>query len=115
MRAGHAIANRIFAAPALAKHVVGPLFPERLDTDGAEWEALARQHSAIGYHPVGTCRMGDDPASVVDPCLRVRGVSGLRVADASIMPLMPSCNTNAPAIMVGEKCADLVKQDAARP
>jgi choline dehydrogenase len=114
MRAGHEIANRIFAAPALAKYVMGPLFPEKLETQGAEWEELARQHSAIGYHPVGTCRMGGDPDSVVDPSLRVRGVTGLRVADASIMPLMPSCNTNAPAIMVGEKCADLVKRDAAR-
>ena len=57
--------------------------------------------------------MGGDAASVVDPRLRVRGVTGLRVADASIMPIMPAANTNAPAIMVGEKAADLIKEDAA--
>lgn len=77
------------------------------------WECHIRTMPFTVYHPVGTCKMGPawDPEAVVDPRLRIYGVSGLRVIDASIMPTIPSGNTNAPAIMVGEKGADLVKQD----
>lgn len=60
------------------------------------------------HHQVGTCRMGRDAGAVVDPDLRVRGIQGLRVADASVMPFVPSANTNAPSIMIGEKAADLL-------
>ena len=102
----------IFNAPALARHLRGRLAPDPQPRSDSEWEQYIRATAGIGYHPVGTCRMGGDAASVVDPCLRVRGVAGLRVADASIMPIMPAANTNAPTIMIGEKAADLIKQDA---
>ena len=79
-----------------------------VDTDEAI-EAWIRQNSETAYHPIGTCRMGQGPNAVVDDHLKVYGLEGLRIADASIFPTMPSGNTNAPSIMVGEKCADLIK------
>ena len=104
--------DRIFEAPALANHITGRNVPPEPPRDDAEWETLIRDGSGIGYHPVGACRMGADDGSVVDPKLAVRGVRGLRVVDASIMPTMPSANTNAPAIMIGEKGADLIRAAA---
>jgi len=104
--------DEIFNAPAFASHLRGRLNPEVKPQSDAEWEQRIRSTAGIGYHPVGTCRMGGDLNSVVDPQLKVRGVTGLRVADASIMPVMPAANTNAPAIMVGEKAADMIMQDA---
>ena len=102
----------ILNAPSFAKHLRGRLSPDPKPQSDDEWEHRIRSTAGIGYHPVGTCHMGGDATSVVDPRLRVRGVAGLRVADASIMPVMPAANTNAPAIMVGEKAADLIKEDA---
>lgn len=80
--------------------------PEATSRD--DMRAFARRSAGTYHHQVGTCRMGVDDLAVGDPRLRVRGVEGLRVADASIMPVVPSCNTNAPSIMVGEKAADLI-------
>lgn len=75
------------------------------DEEILEW---VRNNAETTYHPVGTCKMGNDPNAVVDPELRVHGIAGLRVADASIMPTLTSGNTNAPCIMIGEKCAAMV-------
>jgi choline dehydrogenase len=75
----------------------------------ADYEAFARESARSAYHPVGTCRMGVGPDAVVDPQLRVRGIDGLRVCDSSIMPRLISSNTNAAAIMVGEKASDFIR------
>ncbi len=81
--------------------------------DDATLERLIRARADTIYHPVGTARMGSDEGAVCDPRLRVRGVEGLYIADASIMPRLISGNTNAPSIMIGERCADFVKADLA--
>lgn len=75
------------------------------NTDLDNW---IRANATTSYHPVGTCRMGSDIRAVVDPALRVQGLTGLRIADASIMPTITGGNTNAPTIMIGEKAADLI-------
>ena len=80
------------------------------DAELLEW---VRNNAETTYHPVGTCKMGNDPRAVVDPELRVHGMTGLRIADASIMPTLTSGNTNAPTIMIGEKCAAMVLAAAA--
>ena len=78
-----------------------------LDDDTLEKALNSLSHTL--YHPVGTCRMGGDDASVVDPQLRVRGVEGLRVADASVMPTIIRGHTHAPSVLIGEKAADLIR------
>jgi choline dehydrogenase len=79
-------------------------------TSPAELRDYIRRHAITYHHQVGTCRMGVDELAVVDPQLRVRGVTGLRVADASVMPLVTSGNTHAPAVMIGERAAELVAE-----
>jgi choline dehydrogenase-like flavoprotein len=89
------------------------LYPTRID-DPADIERDIRRRADTQYHPIGTCKMGpdSDPTAVVDAQLRVRGVGGLRVADASIMPTIVGGNTNAATIMIAEKAVDLIRENA---
>jgi choline dehydrogenase len=103
------IARSLLEAPALAPHVGAPMRPDHWPTDTLDMEHLIRQYAETLYHPVGTARMGTDSESVVDENLRVRGVAGLRVADASVMPRIIRGHTNAPTIMIAERAAELIK------
>jgi choline dehydrogenase len=110
--AGTQIARRIFAQPALAAHSVMETLPgPDCDSDAALTEH-ARQFGTTIFHPVGTCRMGEGPSAVVDARLRVCGIGGLRVIDASVMPTLTTGNTNAPTIMIAEKGAAMIREDA---
>jgi choline dehydrogenase len=103
------LSREILAQPAFAPYRCEELFPGPgvRDENGLR-HFIAHKAESI-YHPVGTCRMGADAAAVVDPQLRVRGVTGLRVVDASVMPKLIGGNTNAPTIMIAEKAADLIR------
>ncbi len=106
--AGCEIVNRITAAKAFDAYRGAPLIPEGALTTKQEIREAIRNHAETVYHPVGSCRMGIDPKAVVDPQLRVHGLEGLRVADASIMPTLIGGNTNATSIMIGEKAARMI-------
>ncbi len=108
LRAGVRMMHRIAAAPPLADYAGVDRHPVNLDDDAA-LDALIRSRADTVYHPVGTCRMGNDADAVVDPALKLNGIEGLWVADASVMPRLVSGNTNAPSIMIGERAADFVK------
>lgn len=111
--AGVRLARKFAAHPSVARFVTRQVAPdEDLQTDD-EIMGWVRETATTIYHPSGTCRMGADDRAVVDPRLRVRGVDGLRVADASIMPTLVSGNTNAACIMIGEKVSDMIREDAA--
>lgn len=108
LREGVRLSHRIADAPAL--QAFGPTDRHPVDlNDDAALDELIRNRADTVYHPVGTCRMGADDEAVVDPTLKVRGLDGLWIADASIMPRLVSGNTNAPSIMIGERCAEFVK------
>ncbi|SCC92140.1 choline dehydrogenase, a flavoprotein [Thiomonas sp. X19] len=101
----------ILRAPALAKYRHKELYTENVETDEALLQHIRARADTI-YHPVGTCRMGTDSMAVVDPQLRVHGIAGLRVVDASVMPTLIGGNTNAPTIMIAERAADWMRADA---
>jgi len=107
------VARRIAEAPALAPHILDEFVPGRKYQTDDELLQAAREHSQTIYHPTSTCKMGNDEMAVVDERLKVHGIDGLRVIDASIMPEIVSGNTNAPAIMIAEKGADMILQDNA--
>ena len=112
---GLRIARRVFETAPLADLVDAEVAPGKdVESDAALIEYL-KKAAMVSHHPVGTCKMGHDDMAVVDPQLRLRGIEGLRVADASIMPTVPGGNTNAPSIMVGEKAADLIRGQTLAP
>ena len=112
--AGVKLAREIVGAEPLRSVRVRELFPGAGIQDDDELAADVRRRVELLYHPAGTCRMGTDDAAVVDAELRVRGVDGLRVVDASIMPLIPGGNTNAPTVMIAERASDLIRGRAAQ-
>ena len=110
--AGMQIARKIVSHPSLERYIAFENKPGKDVNTYDEWLSFARANGQTTYHVVGTCKMGHDPMAVVDDRLRVHGLAGLLVIDASIMPTVTSGNTNAPTIMIAEKGADLVKEDA---
>jgi choline dehydrogenase len=106
--AGLKMLRDIYRQPTFRKLVESEYLPGESAGDDAALEAFARNKGGTVFHPTSTCRMGSDERAVLDPSLRVRGVERLRVIDASAMPAMVSTNTNAAAIMIGEKGAALV-------
>jgi len=109
---GIKFARRLAAQPALGEYIAEEYRPGAAAARDEELLEFARHHGATIFHPCGTCKMGSDPMAVVDERLRVRGVAGLRVADCSIMPTLTSGNTHAPVVMIAEKAADMIREDA---
>jgi choline dehydrogenase len=101
--AGVRQARRLAESPSLSEHLNGEMWPGPSVTDDAQLGAAIKAELNVYQHPVGTCRMGSDPLAVVDHTGRVHGVTGLTVADASIMPTIPRANTNLPTLMVAER------------
>ena len=109
---GIGMLRKILAAPALKAYCVDEVYPGADVTSDADVLDFCRKTGSTVYHPTSTCRMGNDPLAVVDQRLRVRGIEGLRVVDASVMPDLMSGNTNAPTIMIAEKASDMILEDA---
>jgi choline dehydrogenase len=112
---GMRLAREIYEHEPIARLIRGELVPGRHATSDAALTEYIRAVASTTFHPAGTCKMGHDPMAVVDDKLRVRGVDGLRVADASIMPTIPGGHINAPTIMIGERAADFVLGKAPLP
>jgi choline dehydrogenase-like flavoprotein len=104
--------REVLAQPVIARYIDHERLPGASARSDAEIMAYVRQYASCDYHPVGTCRMGTGQDAVVDPRLRVHGMRSLRVIDSSIMPRLTSGNTMAPTMMIAEKGADLVRDDA---
>ena len=102
--------REILSGAAFAPYRIGERLPGPDVQSGDEWREYLRRTAFLGYHPVGTCKMGTDALAVTRPDLSVNGIDGLRVADASVMPSLTSGNTNATAMMIGERAADLIRQ-----
>ncbi len=111
-RAGISHARKIFASPAFSQFIDHETAPGSDVQTEQDVQDFIRQNGTTLYHPVGTCKMGIDPMAVTDPRLRVHGLEGLRVVDASVMPAVTTGNTNAPTIMIAEKAAAMIKEDA---
>jgi choline dehydrogenase len=111
---GLKLCRQVLAQSPLANYVESEFVPGTSVQTDAQLLDFARRNGGTVFHPTSTCKMGHDPLAVVDPELRVRGIANLRVADASVMPTVISGNTNAATIMIGEKCADLLRQPAQR-
>jgi hypothetical protein len=109
---GMRAARRIITQPAMAAYHDYEMSPGASVETDAEWLDFARANGQTIYHPIGTCKMGTDPQAVVDPDLKAHGLAGLRIVDASVMPLMVSANTEAAVLMIAEKGADLILRDA---
>ena len=103
-------ARNLAASEAFSPYRAGELLPGAEVTSPQELADFARRTAATAFHPVGTCRMGIDGDAVVDPELKVKGIEGLRVADASIMPTIVGGNTNAAVIMIAEKASDMMRK-----
>ena len=113
--AGLRIAERLCDTVALRPYVGAPMAPWPGKVDDAKLATLVREHAQTAYHPVGTCRMGTDDAAVVDCELRVRGLDGLRVVDASVMPRIIRGHTHAATVMIAERAADLIRASNHKP
>jgi choline dehydrogenase len=107
------LTRRIVSAPALSRHAPEEILPGIQFQTQEELVEAAGQIGTTIFHPVGTCRMGadNDPAAVVDSRLRVLGVRGLRVVDASVMPVITSGNTNSPTLMIAERASEMIRED----
>ena len=108
------MARRVIAQPAMDPYRAYEMNPGDAVKTDPQWLDFARSNGQTIYHPVGTCAMGMGAHAVVDPALRVIGLDGLRIVDASIMPLMVSANTQAAVLMIAEKGSDLILKDARR-
>ena len=115
VRQGLRLVREIFAQPAMDPHRGEEIAPGVSVQSDAELDGFIAKNGSTIFHPVGTCRMGVDEGSVVDEALRVRGVEGLRVVDASVMPKLVSSNTHAPTVMIAEKAAEYILGERITP